>query len=211
LKKEKDIVYEIKNSDGKTIKVSGDHLVAVYDREGIDYKKAKDLTLNDLLLTTRKADMVLNENDTAFGGYKLDNDLAFFLGIFMADGVYIRDSRKQFSSFGKPKGIQISFNKNHTQLIEKVSNIIENKFDKKLKIVVDSRFDNTVNGIFNSREICEKLENSGLYKYHKVPNILFNSKKEIIESFLNGFFAGDGYAKGQEIHINDQELAKELV
>lgn len=211
LKKEKDEVYEIVSSDGKVTKISSDHLVAVYERDGVDYKKAKDLKLNDLLLTTRKADMVLNNNDTMFGEYALDNDLAFFMGIFMADGVYIRDSRKQFSSYNKPKGIQISFNKNQTDLIDKVSSIVKNKFDKNLKIVIDKRFENTVNGIFNSRSICENLENNGLYKYHKVPVVLFNSKKEIIQSFLDGFFSGDGYEKRKEIHINDDMLAKELV
>jgi len=185
--------------------------MAVYDRNGIDYKKAKDLTLNDLLITTRKTSDILNNKDVNFGRYLLDEDFAFFLGIFVADGVYIRDSRKQFSSYGKPKGIQISFNKNQKDLIEKVTNIIKNKFDKDLKIVFDKRFENTVNGIFNSRSICEELENSGLCKYHNVPQILFNAKKEIIESFLEGFFAGDGYSLGQEIHINDQKLAKELV
>lgn len=211
LRKEKDVVYEIVNSDGKKASVSADHLMAVYDRNGVDYKKAKDLTLNDLLITTRKTSDILNNKDVNFGRYLLDEDFAFFLGIFVADGVYIRDSRKQFSSYGKPKGIQISFNKNQKDLIEKVANIIKNKFDKDLKIVFDKRFENTVNGIFNSRSICEELENSGLCKYHNVPQILFNAKKEIIESFLEGFFAGDGYSLGQEIHINDQTLAKELV
>jgi len=99
LKKEQDKVYEIKTSDGKVMKVSGDHLVAVYDRNGIDYKKAKDLNANDLLLTMRKADLNLNDKDIKFGKYDLDNDMAFFLGLFMADGVFARDSRSQYSSY----------------------------------------------------------------------------------------------------------------
>jgi len=105
----------------------------------------------------------------------------------------------------------LSFNKNHIELISKVSNIIKEKFNKDLKMIVDKRFENTINGVFNSREICEELENSGLKKYTQVPSVLFNAKKEIIESFLEGFFAGDGYQMGQEIHINDKELAKDLV
>jgi ribonucleoside-triphosphate reductase len=211
LKKEQDEVCEIKTSDGKVMKVSGDHLAAIYDREGIDYKKVKDLTVDDLLLTMRKADLNLNDKDIKFGKYDLDKDLAFFLGLFMADGVFARDSRIQYSSYQKVKGIQISFNTNHTELISKVSNIIKEKFNKDLKMVVDKRFENTMNGVFNSREVCEELENAGLRKYKQVPSVLFNAKKEIIESFLEGFFAGDGYQKGQEIHINDSELAKDLV
>jgi ribonucleoside-triphosphate reductase len=51
----------------------------------------------------------------------------------------------------------------------------------------------------------------GLAKKGGVPEFLFNCSYDVIKSFLDGFFAGDGYKKGQEIHINDTKLAKDLI
>ncbi len=54
----------IEAQDGKTMKVSKDHLVGVYTEEGIKTKKAKDVTADDLLLVLKDASDTLEDNKT---------------------------------------------------------------------------------------------------------------------------------------------------
>jgi ribonucleoside-triphosphate reductase len=125
--------------DGKVMKVSGDHLVAVYTEKGIVNKKAKEIIAEDILLTTRGAVDVLNINKLRVKELEIDEDMAFFMGLFIADGVYIYDSRKEFNSYHKAKGIQISFHSQDVLLMNKMNSIIKNKFNKELKFVKDKR------------------------------------------------------------------------
>jgi len=62
-----------------------------------------------------------------------------------------------------------------------------------------------------STEISRKLFKAGFKKYGRLPQILFDSPKSVIESFLEFYFKGDGYKKRQEIHLNDLELSRDLV
>ncbi len=201
----------IETYDGKKMRLSKDHPVAIYTKEGITYKKAIELSNNDILLVLRNGENVLN-NDTVFlGKYEIDKELAFLLGFFIADGNYLYDTREQYSSSGKEKGIQFSFNNEDEELIEKVRAIISKKFNYELKFKKDPRFDHSLYAYFYNAEIARDFAEAGFNKYGGIPEIIFNSRKEIIISFLEGFFAGDGYKKGNEIHINDEMLANDIV
>ncbi|SHF48436.1 ribonucleoside-triphosphate reductase [Caldanaerobius fijiensis DSM 17918] len=201
----------IETYDGKKIRVSRDHPVAVYTEEGITYKKASDVNEKDILLVLRKADDALNHEDIYIDEYKVDEDMAFLMGFFIADGNYLYDPREEFSSYQKERGIQFTFNDDDIDLIERVKDIVYRKFHYVMKFKKDPRYDHSLYGYFYNTEIARMFSNSGLRKYGGVPDIIFNARKEIIKSFLEGIFAGDGYDRGKELHINDQKLAEDLV
>ncbi|OIQ11401.1 ribonucleoside triphosphate reductase [Neomoorella thermoacetica] len=54
-------VVHIRTKDGKTMRVSPDHLVAVYTKDGITTKKARDIIAGDFLLVMRDGSKVLNQ------------------------------------------------------------------------------------------------------------------------------------------------------
>jgi len=125
--------------DGKSMRVSGDHLVAVYTENGIINKKAENIGEDDILLTTRSAANICNTKILKIDGLEIDEEMAFFMGLFIADGIYCYDTRKQYSSYHKAKGFQISFHDYDGVLMNKINLIIQNKFHKTLKFVKDKR------------------------------------------------------------------------
>jgi len=74
----------------------------------------------------------------------------------------------------------------------------------------DSRYNTYYLYVYNT-EIARKLYRAGFKKYGRLPQILFNSPKSVIESFLEFYFKGDGYERRKEIHLNDLELSRDLV
>ena len=205
-----DKIYTVETRDGKVMHLSADHPVAVYTPDGIKTKRTCELQLSDLLLVTRKLSQELFGHETNFAGYSLDEDLAFFLGLFLADGVFVFETRKELNTCGQERGIQISFNANEKELMRRVGTIIERIFGKEMIFVKDKRYPKTVNGRLWSTEISRGLSRAGLKK-GKVPDVLFNAPANVMKAFLDGFFAGDGYVRGREIHINDRNLAKDLL
>ncbi len=198
------VLIKIKTKDGKEIKVTEDHPVAIYTSEGIKYKKAKELTGEELLLTTKNGESLLNTVYQFLHDEALDEDLAFLLGLFVADGNYL------FNTKGKVIGIQYSFHLEDRELIEKVKKLIFERYGYNIKLKKDPRYNCLYGYIYNSK-LAEKWYKAGFLKYGRLPDILFNSPKSVIKAFLEGFFAGKGYKVSKEIHINDEDLARDLV
>ncbi|MGM0411275.1 MAG: anaerobic ribonucleoside-triphosphate reductase, partial [Bacillota bacterium] len=189
--------------DGKTMKVSADHLVAVYSEKGITTKKASQVNKDDFLLVLQDASDVLNNENI-----EVTNDLAWFMGLFMADGNYLYDSRYDRKVF---RGVQITFNKQDKELINKTKDFIKKHLNYDMKFILDPRYDNSLRGyIYNSNFAKNLSHNFNLKKYHELPEWIWSASSDKISSFIKGFFDGDGYELGKEIHINDQALAIEL-
>ena len=88
------VLIKIRTKDGKEVRVTEDHPVAVYTPEGIKYKKAKNLDGSELLITTKNRDSLLLNNEYQYLQDEiLDEDLAFLLGLFVADGNYLFNSK----------------------------------------------------------------------------------------------------------------------
>lgn len=206
-----DCLVTIETYDGRVMRVSKEHPVAVYTPRGITFKPAIDIDKNDILIVLKNAQDVLKIEDIYIGNYKLDEDLAFFMGLFIADGNYLYDDREQCNSYGKERGIQITFNTEDIELIERVKDIAYTKFNYKIKFKKDPRYKHSLYGYIYNAELARVLSENGFKKYDGVPNFIFNSKKEVIISFLEGIFAGNGYQRGKEIHINNKRLAEDLV
>ncbi|MGM0437049.1 MAG: anaerobic ribonucleoside-triphosphate reductase, partial [Bacillota bacterium] len=198
-----DRLITITAKDGKTMKVSADHIVAVYSEKGIATKKASQVNKDDFLLVLQDASDVLNNDNS-----KVTNELAWFMGLFMADGNYLYDSRYNKKIF---RGVQITFNKQDNDLINKTKDFIKKHLNYDMKFILDPRYDNSLRGYIYNSNFAKNLNHKfSLKKYHKLPEWIWTSSTDTITSFIKGFFAGDGYELGKEIHINDQPLAIEL-
>ena len=194
-----EFLVTIKTKDGREMKVSKDHLVSVYTENGIVDKKAIELNKEDFLLVLKDGSGILNKKSI------IDSDLAWFYGLFVADGNYLYNNKNEV------RGIQISFNALEEDLIEKTKEFIKKHLNYNMKFILDNRYENSLRGYIYNKEFAEKMNDvHKIKKYNFLPDFLWNSSKNIIESFIEGFFDGDGYKIGKEIHINDPLLAREL-
>lgn len=195
-------LVKITAKDGKTMRVSANHLVAVYSENGITTKKAENIEMDDFILVTKDASKILNKQSI------ISEDLAWFMGLFIADGNYLYDSRYEEEML---KGVQISFNKQETNLINRTKKFIKKHLNYDMKFTLDPRYENSLRGYIYNSEFANKLKNiHDLKKYNKLPNWVWSANIKTITKFIEGFFDGDGYENGKEIHINDEELAEEL-
>lgn len=202
------ILVRIKSKDGKEMKVSKDHPIAVYDTRGINTKRAEEMSPSDILVTTKRADLALSMDYENICGMKLDEDMAFFLGLFISEGNYVFETRKN-NSFGKEKAMQFTFHEKETNLVSFVKRFAEERLGKEVKTRKDPRYP-VVCCYINSTFISRNFAAAGVKKKGRLPSQLFNSPKSIIDSFTSGVFSGDGYMKGKELHINDKELASDI-
>lgn len=202
---------EIKTQDGKRALYTLKHPVPVYTEDGIVMKWAKDIQPGDLLLSVKRAQEEVFQKEYQRIGYLiLDEDLAKILGFFTADGNYIYETRKNMKHYGEPKGLQFNFNKNDTDLINHIKELIKTKLGIIPQEKADPRY-NTYYLYVHKADLARKLYSIGFRKYGKIPQVLFNSPKSVIESFLDYFMLGDGYQRRKEIHLNDPQLARDLV
>jgi anaerobic ribonucleoside-triphosphate reductase len=211
LKIKDDKAVEVITEDGKISIFSLKHPVSVYTPEGIKMKFAKDLQKGDYLLVLKRAreDIFSNEYQK-IEDLVLNEDLAKILGYFVADGNYLFESRKGYTHFGDPRGMQFTFKTGDRKNLEEIKHLIKKVFNVTTHEKQDPRYNTYYLYIYNT-EIARKLYKAGFKKYRRLPQILFNSPKSVIESFLEFYFKGDGYEKRKEIHLNDLELSRDLV
>ncbi len=203
LKVSEDEMVSIEAMDGKTMNVSKNHLVAVFTEEGIKTKKAEDISEEDFLLVLKDGSGILNTDKK-----EIDEKMAWFIGLFIADGNYLYDSRYEEEVL---RGVQITFNRKEKALIEKTKEVVKKLLGYEMKFILDKRYENSLRGYIYHSEFAKKLkEEMGVSKYGKLPNWIWSADSETVEVFLEGFFDGDGYEGGKEIHINDFQLSKEL-
>ncbi len=196
-------MVSIETMDGKRMKVSKDHLVAIFTEEGIKTKRAEEVNEDDFLLVLKDGSNALNNQ-----GEEDKEKYAWLIGLFVADGNYLYDSRYEEDRL---RGLQFSFNAKEKDLIEKTKETIKSLLGYEMKFVLDSRYENSLRGyVYNSSFANKMFHEMDVRKYQRLPKWIWNAKVEVIKSFLEGFFEGDGYSDGNEIHINDPQLAEEL-
>jgi len=201
---------EIITEDGKRATYSLKHPVPVYTQEEIKMKFAKDIQKGDYLLALKKTEEdILGKKYQKIEDLTFDEDLAKILGYFTADGNYLFESRPQ-NHFGEPKGLQFTFRTGDSENLNLIKSLIKKTFGVVGKERQDPRYNTYYLYIYNT-EISRKLYKAGFKKDGRLPQILFNSPKSVIKSFLDFYFKGDGYEKRKEIHLNDLELSRDLV
>ncbi len=195
--------------DGKDTLYSEKHPVSVLTRKGLEMKFAKDIRKGDLLLSLKGGDF-LSKKRRKIGSLTLNEDLAKILGYFTADGNYLFENRKNMARCGEPRGLQFTFNYNEMGNKELIKSLVKKVFGCKTSEKKDPRY-NTYYLYVYKTELARTLWKAGFKKYGRLPQILFNSPKKVIEAFLDFHFKGDGYEKRKEIHINDIDLSRDLV
>ena len=211
LKIKDDKAVKVITEDGKSALFSFKHPVPVYTPNGIKMKFAKDLQKGDYLLTLKKGnEFIFSTEYQKIEDLVLDENLAKILGYFVADGNYLFESRKGYTHFGEPRGMQFTFKTGDRENLEVLKSLIKKVFNLPTYEKQDPRYNTYYLYIYNT-EIARKLYRAGFKKYGRLPQILFNSPKSVIESFLEFYFKGDGYERRKEIHLNDFDLSRDLV
>ena len=195
--------------DGKEIRVSSKHLIPVLTEHGIENKMAKDVSEKDYLLNLKQTNQFNIKYQKISKDIVLDEKVAKILGYFVADGNYLKESRKNMKLYGEPRGLQFTFNSNTKENLEEIKKLLKDCFNVSPKEKQDPRYNTYYLYVYDAK-IARELKEVGFEKYGRLPNILFNSPKSVIEAFLDYHFKGDGYEKRKEVHINDLELARDL-
>ena len=205
-----DKAIEIALEDGKKAIFSTKHPIPVMTGDGIKMKWSKDVKEGDYLFSVKEAKDNMSKEYQKIDDIVLGADLAKILGYFVADGNYLFENRKRYTHFGEPRGLQFTFKTGDKENLNKIKFLVKKIFDLDCKEKQDPRYNSYYLYLYNS-ELARKLYNSGFKKYGRLPQILFNSPVDVIESFLEFHFKGDGYERRKEIHLNDLELSRDLV
>ncbi|MCD6568970.1 hypothetical protein J7K70_02435 [bacterium] len=200
----------ITTEEGKQIKCSSNHLVPVLTEGGLVNKFAREVEVGDYLLNLKKCSGLSNQYQKLGENLILDEDLAKILGFFTADGNYLLENRKNLKTFNRPKGLQFTFNAQTKANLKEIKGLIKKVFGITTREKKDPRYNSYYLYVYNSK-IARILFDAGFRKYGRLPNILFNSPVSVIENFLLYHFKRDGYERRKEIHINDRNLARDLV
>ena len=201
---------EIVSEDGKQATFSLKHPIPVFTEKGIAMKWSKDIKKGEYLISLKKAQDSLSKEYQKINNFVLNEDLAKLLGYFVADGNYLFESRRGYTYFGQPRGLQFTFKTGDKENLDAIKSLIKKVFKLDCKEKQDPRYNTYYLYVYNS-ELARKLYAVGFKKYGRLPQILFNSPQSVIENFLKFHFKGDGYEKRKEIHINDLELSRDLV
>ena len=168
-------LYLIRTKRGRILKVTGNHQVLSFD-EGVTWKKSSELRAGDLIASPRELNLVTES--------VYDEDDAYFLGLFVAEGS------------SNPFSISISSEK----IKDWVCYYINNKFGYMPRVREDKRREEIVYTILlrnATRIIMDGVDKcNSATKY--IPEGIFLSNTGIVSSFLGGYLDGDG-----EISKND--------
>lgn len=204
-------LVKIETEDGKFTRLSRKHLIPIITEDGLKVKRAEEICEGDYLLCLKKAVSCLSKNYQKLSDdLILDEDLAKILGYFIADGNYLFKNHKNSETLSVLRGLQFTFNCKDEENINIIKDLLEKRLGYKAKCKKDPRYNTFYLYVYNS-SLARAIYKAGFKKYGRLPQILFNSPKEVIEAFLTFHFKGDGYEKRKEIHINDIELSRDLL
>lgn len=199
--KNKKNIYKIKTKHGKEILASSDHIFHCIDKE----RKVKDLKIGNGISQIVGEGWFGKEvqlNDTiSFNNTKtnknvklpkiLNTKLAYILGQMYGDG-YVEKSEN---------AITIASSDDWKDIEIKIKKYVFDTFNYDVKIQNKKNERCSKIGIY-SKEIVAFLKNNNILK-QKAENIifpesLFLSNKEVVFSFISGFFDADGYVSSKK-------------
>lgn len=204
-------LYEVKTEAGFKVEVTAEHKLLTVDKDGRFYlKRLADFKAGEstvLLLGDWFGDLPyapLNTSLPAVSKYSngrkninlpkyLDEDLAFLIGVYDADGSKVQD---EYSETGK--GLRIAVAQDRPNDLKKLTSTIRRIFN--LEPIIHKGDGAVWNVCVYGREINEFLKLNGLLKEYsinvEVPEIIFTSPKGVVEAYLAGVFSGDGSNRG---------------
>jgi len=179
----------IRTKRGRVLKVTGRHQLLGFDK-GVRWKKAELLKKGDLIASPREINLI-TENCYS-------EDDAYFLGLFAAEGT------------GNPFSISIG----SKEIKDWVVNYIKEQFGYMPTVREDKRHKNALYIILlrkNTSVIMDGLDKSNSSTKF-IPEAIFLSPREVILSFLGGYFDGDGEVSDSDISATTKssKLAAQL-
>lgn len=203
--------YKISTCCGLT-KVTEDHSLFRYGKE----IKPTDISIGSYIDTTNIYNIVNDDIKLVEGLKKNDADLAWVLGLFVADG-YCN------CTCGDKWGTKCVWNisQKDEKVLEKCKIILDKyykgKYQFKIIDILESsnvhRLDAKGDVVSIVKEYRNYFYTDDEYGYKKLPEFILNSDKECIKAFLEGYYLGDGYineTKNQEFTTNSLILFKGL-
>ncbi len=179
----------IKTKRGRELKITGKHQLLSFN-QGINWQKASTLKNSDLIACPK------NINLTTENTYNEDD--AYFLGIFVAEGTH--------NPFSITTGSKLIKNW--------LCNYIQNKFSYSPTIRIDNRREKPCYTILlknNTRILMNNLDKCNA-RTKFIPEAIFLSNENIISSFLGGYFDGDAEVSTNDISVTtkSKKLATQL-
>ncbi len=183
-------ILVVKTKRGRILKITGEHQLLSFE-SGINWKKARLLKEGDLVACPKNISL---ETEDVY-----DEDDAYFLGLFVAEGTH------------NPFSISIS----EESIKDWICNYIEKKFGYRPSVrkrMVEGRLPCYLILLRNStRAIMDNLDKcNAATKF--VPEAIFLSNEGIISSFLGGYFDGDAEVSDHDISATTKsnKLASQL-
>jgi len=182
-------LFIVKTKRGRVLKITGKHQLLSFDK-GMNWKQTRFLRQGDIIACPNNLNL---ETENIY-----DEDDAYFLGLFVAEG-----TANPFSiSTGSAK------------IKNWLADYIEKKFDYFPTVKIDNRRENPVYTVLlrnNTRVLMDNLDkcNSGT-KF--IPEGIFLSNKDVVRSFLGGYFDGDAEVSSNDISVTtkSERLASQL-
>ncbi len=212
-------VVKIKTRSGKEIITTKEHPYFIYEN-GLQNKRADELKEGDLIASPRELHIegsdvgivynadVIGESDENYllrgktnssvvkFPKKLDSEIAYFIGLIIGDGHLDRE--------------KLEFRNQCAELRERCIFALKS-FGVPCR-VFDSRTTKVVQA--SSRALCRALNEIFEIPFGKkadkvkIPSIILKSRKEILSSFLRGYFDTDGYVPKEKRDIEIVSASK---
>lgn len=168
--RKKEGYYKIKYLGG-TLELTDEHPMYVLRNDKFQWVKVKDLKLTDKL--------TINVNKESID-VEYDNKLLWMLGRYVADGHY---NKYTYNSIN----FSISFEKEE-EFLKNIPNEFVAKFKKYKKKCWDYRIADK-----NFKELCLQFNTGSKNKI--IPQWVLDLPKDKLQSFFDGYIAGDGYTR----------------
>ena len=150
LKVSDDLSVKIIMQDGKEMVTSSGHLVPVLTKDGLINKLAKDVKRNDYLLSLKSSSELSNKYENLGSNLILDDNLAKILGYFVADGNFLKESRKNMQRYGQPRGLQFTFNAKTKEHLHEIKDLLNNHLKLNTKEKKDPRYNSYYLYVYNA-------------------------------------------------------------
>ncbi len=204
---------KIRFRNGFEISCDPTHRVAIFSNGKISWKPAGEVKPGDLGLCLKKP---INRSDKLTkltDGTELNEEIAWFLGYFYAEGCFVKDYRNK----QKKNGIVLTAGLNEKDKLEKARRIANKYFghlisSSKIYLKKWNGRNSSYQLWIYGRRFAEFLLENGVIKYKKLPEAIKKSPSSVVRAFLQGFIEGNGYNRNghTELHVNDEPLIREL-
>ena len=212
---------KILTRDGLTLECTYNHKYRVLDSENnYVWKQADELNIGDKLVYrvggyNKQTNPVFkfeesiakrNTNLNVTFPTEMNEDLAFFVGVFTGNGDYHNH-----------QNIRISVNKDKIDVNNRIMEVIKRLFNLDTYIANDSRIEKLGTISISSVIVIDKLKQLGLLKEKsitaKIPLLIRQSTPSCIKAFIDGLFITDGSINGNNRYIDtaSYRLAQELL